>query len=311
MTLWIAGIALGLGLIGFVVLQIALSRNAVAVLDTVDKLAGRNSDAAQATAPVAYGDDPAQRLFIYTPPGDGPVGLPVAIFVHGGSWQSGSPVDYGFVARNLVPEGMIVVNAGYRLGPDGKYPGMVEDAASAIAWVHANIASYGGNPEALTIIGHSAGAYNVMMAALDPHWLAEAGVPQSAIRGVVGLAGPYDFLPFTTEGAIAALGHVEPPSATQPVTYIRGDAPPLLLLHGEKDTTVLPRNSRILAVAIRQAGGEAEAVFYPELDHRGVVTALANPWRRRLDLFDRVSQFVIEGSATSVPVQAENRYTRR
>lgn len=300
-------------LAAWMALQAAISRNGPAVLDTVDRLTGGDREVSLLHN-TSLGDSPFQKLAVYGGD-DADNRKPVVIFAHGGSWRAGDPDDYGFVARGLAPEGFVVVLSGYRLGDAGKFPAMLEDTAKAVAWTRSNIAQYGGDPEAIFIAGHSAGAYNAAMVALDRQWLENEGLGNETIAGFIGLAGPYDFYPFDSDSTKASFGDAPEPEKTQPVNFVRGDAPPLLLLTGEQDATVKPRNTRVLATAITQAGGIAEAAYYPSFDHTGILTALASPWRRDSAVIDRIAGFVRgvtdrkRASATqaSVPVKPETR----
>jgi acetyl esterase/lipase len=197
----------------------SVENHSVALLDRADSIFTGRLDARRA----AYGDDPAQHLLAFGEPGDEP--KPIVIFFHGGSWVRGTPDEYGFVARNLAPEGYAVVLAGYRLGKAGRFPAMLEDGAAAVAWAHKHAAEFGGDPQRIFLMGHSAGAYNAAMLALDRQWLGREGLDSGIVRGAIGLAGPYDFLPFDDADSINAFGHWARPAATQPVGFARGDAP--------------------------------------------------------------------------------------
>ena len=144
------------------------------------------------------------------------------------------------------------------------------------------------------------------MLALDQQWLKEHDIPQSAIKGVIGLAGPYDFYPFDSESTRATFGDFSNPEATQPVNFAVDPAPPFLLIHGEQDTTVKPRNSHALARQLEQASVSVELVTFSEMDHTAPLLHLASPWRRTPTLHDRVRQF-LANPQTSVPVQGEKR----
>ena len=236
----------------------------------------------------AFGRDPRQRLDVWAPKASaGP--LPVVVFFYGGSWNSGIRDGYGFVARALAARGFVVVVPDYRLVPQVRWPAFVEDGAAAMAWTLANIAAHGGDPARVAVMGHSAGAHIALLLALDRRW----GVADG-IRAAVGLAGPYDFLPFTAGGAAdAALGNAPDLNDTQPIHFARAGAPPLLLLHGETDTTVLPRNSRRLANAVTDLGGQAEARVYPDLGHIGILLALSKPFRGRAPVLTDASNFLL------------------
>lgn len=307
--LWVFVTLAAIALAAFLAIQYAISRNGPAVLDAVDRITGGARDVA-VLARAQYGKDPAQKLIVQGVVGDtsgGGKARPVILFVHGGSWNSGDPDNYNFIARALAPEGFVVVLAGYRLGRSGHFPAMVEDTAAALAWTRDHVAQYGGDPHRTVLMGHSAGAYNIVMATLDRQWLGRAGLSDKDIAGVIGLAGPYDFYPFTSDASRAAFGDADEPEATQPIRFARGDAPPMLLLTGDVDTTVRPRNTRVLAAALSDAGGRAETGFYPAFDHNRILMALASPWRRDRDVLDRVVRFAAHPQQTSVPVQPQTR----
>ena len=297
-------VALLLGAAG--ALQFAIARNGPAVLDTLDRIVGGERDVERLPV-VRYGKHPAQKLYIHRPATpEGPAALPVLVFIHGGSWRSGDPEDYNFLGRNLASRGMVVVNAGYRLDEDGRWPTMLEDSAAAVSWVQENIATHGGDPDRVYLMGHSAGAYNVAMLGLDEQWLRNEGLSGDAVKGVIGLAGPYDFYPFDSDSTKAAFGDAPEPEATQPINHVRGDAPPLLLIHGAQDTLVKPRNTRALKSAMERTGGPVTARYYAEMDHNAPLLALAEPWLSRRDVADTVSDFVF-GAKASVPVQPQTR----
>ncbi|MXO91488.1 alpha/beta hydrolase [Pontixanthobacter aquaemixtae] len=307
LVLLLAGVA--------VALQYSIGRNGPKVLDMVDSLTGGSRDV-EMVHKESLGDHPKQKLAVYRSAAasseTGP--KPVIIFVHGGGWRSGDIDDYGFLARGLVPEGYVVVLAGYRLNADGVFPAMLKDTAKAVAWTKNNIAKYGGDPETIFISGHSAGAYNVAMIGLDRQWLGREGLETSDIAGVIGMSGPYDFYPFDSESTKLAFGGADDPLTTQPIQFARADAPPMLLVQGEKDTLVSPRHAPTLVNAISDAGGTADTAMFANMDHNAPVLALASPWRRNREIIDAFNSFISEvlaaravKPAASVPVQAENR----
>ncbi len=240
---------------------------------------------------IAFDNGERQQLDIYRPEGEGP--HPVLIFYHGGSWYHGERAGYAFLGRAFATRGFVTVIADYRKYPQVKFPAFVEDAADAAAWVHGNIAEYGGDPGNIFLIGHSAGAHISMLAALDPQWLARKDIDSSIIKGVIGLAGPYDFLPFEEGGsAEKAMGEWPRPKETQPITYARGDAPPLLLLHGADDDLVGQHNFKNLSGAIEQAGGSAMSKLYPNIDHYEIIMAIARPFRAKAPVIEDAIAFM-------------------
>ncbi len=235
-----------------------------------------------------FGSDPRQRLDLYAPTKRGTGTLPVIVFFYGGSWSSGTKDGYAFVGRALAARGFLVAIPDYRLVPQVRYPAFLEDNAAAVRWVRGHAAGYGGDADRLVLAGHSAGAYNAAMLALDPHWL---GADRKAVRGLIGLAGPYDFLPFDGEIVKAAFAGVTDPISTQPVTYAAAGAPAAFLATGDKDTTVLPRNSDALAARLSARGVPVTRKRYPDVGHAGLVTAIARPLRGRAPVLDDAASF--------------------
>lgn len=239
------------------------------------------------TRDIAYGPLPRHILDVYRPDGD-QADRPVIFFSYGGGWESGEKADYAFVGRAFAARGYITVIADYRVVPDVVYPDFVSDNALAVSWLRENVASFGGDAETLFLMGHSAGAYNVMMLALDPQF----GVADAPISGVVGLSGPYDFYPFDVSASQNAFGSFDQPEQTQPVNLVRGDAPPTLLLHGDSDDTVRPRNSTALAQGLTAAGASAEIKIYEGANHADTLVTLSIPLRWRYPVFEDVLAFL-------------------
>ena len=261
-------------------------------LDFADRMApGAVELAEPPITGIAYGSDARQQLDIYAPLGRTETAHPVLIFFHGGSWRDGEREGYGFVGRAFASRGFVTVIADYRKAPKVRFPAFVQDTAATIAWVHTNIAKHDGDPECIFLMGHSAGAHIAMMAALDPQWLAAKELKPDVIKGVIGLAGPYDFLPLTSESSKIALGQWPDLTETQPITYVRADAPPLLLLTGDKDTVVKPRNSQALADKIAALGGQPRLKIYSGVDHADIIMAVARPFRTKAPILQDVSEF--------------------
>lgn len=240
---------------------------------------------------VAYGDGPRRVLDIYRP-GDAAGARPLVVFLYGGSWRAGDRETYGFVAMPLAARGAVVVVPDYRLYPETAFPGFLQDNAQAVAWAAAHAGALGADPKRVFIVGHSAGAYNAAMLALDPRWLAQAGLDRAQLAGVVGLAGPYDFLPITDPDLIPVFAPVGDGPASQPVTHVDGRNPPLLLLAGDADRTVRPGNTRSLAARAAAAGGPVQSRIYPGLGHVGIVLAFTPLFRWRAPVLDDVWRFI-------------------
>ena len=238
-----------------------------------------------------FGPDPRQHLDVYAPVGPRAGPLPVIVFFYGGSWNSGTKDGYSFVGRALAARGFLVAIPDYRLVPKVVYPAFLEDNAAAVRWVRAHAASLGADPDRMVLAGHSAGAYDAAMLALDPRWL---GADRRGVRGLIGLAGPYDFLPFNGKVVQSAFAGVDDPPSTQPVLYAAAGAPPAFLATGDKDTLVLPRNSDALAAALRAKGVRVERRTYPAVGHVGLVTAIAKPFRGHASVLEDAADFAHE-----------------
>ncbi|ATW02904.1 hypothetical protein CHN51_04680 [Sphingorhabdus sp. YGSMI21] len=260
-------------------------------LDMVNNIVPGDSDARLLVQDQSYDDELGLGLNIWTPETLADEPLPVVVFIYGGGWRAGAKDQYAFAGRALANRGYMVVLPDYRLFPNTRFPGFLEDSAKALAWVHDNIATHGGDPERIFLSGQSAGAYNAMMLALDRQWLGREGKSPDLIRGVAALAGPYDFYPFDSETTKQSFGEYPDPEMTQPVNFVRADAPPLWLSSGSNDTQVRPRNSKILRDRILAAGGDAEYVEYPDIDHLEIMMALAKPFRHKAPVLDDMVAF--------------------
>ncbi|WP_340315724.1 alpha/beta hydrolase [Rhizorhabdus argentea] len=266
----------------------ALLAAACAPVRAFDTVMPKDSESRKVASDMAYGDGPRRQLDIYAPVATGKGRLPVIMFIYGGSWANGTREGYHFAARALSAAGFVTVVPDYRLVPEVYFPGFVEDCAAALRWTRAHAAEYGGDPDRIVLVGHSAGAYNAAMLALDPRFL---GRDRAAIKGFAGLAGPYDFLPLDGPIPTRTFGRWPRPEETQPIHYADASAPPMLLLHGSDDDTVWPKNSINLDRKLRSLGVSSELKIYPGLGHAGIVTALARPFRGRAPVLADVTRF--------------------
>jgi acetyl esterase/lipase len=239
---------------------------------------------------LVYGAAARNRLDLYVPDGlKAPA--PVLLFFYGGAWQSGSKDIYDAFGRLFAHAGIVTAVADYRLYPEVRYPAFLEDGAQAIAFLHQEVARYGGDPGRLFISGHSAGAYIAVMLAVNGTYLKAAGGDTSWIRGVIGLAGPYDFLPLYEAAMIDIFGGARE-LATQPIRYAGNPSPPMLLAHGLDDKTVGRGNSRRMAEKLVAAGNKVELKGYPGIGHIAIVLSLLPPLRKRTTLYADMLRFV-------------------
>ena len=243
------------------------------------------------TRDVAYGEDERQKLDIYVPKSSS-AHLPVVVFFYGGAWQTGTKSDFLFVAEAFAARGAVVVVPDYRVYPEVTFPGFLDDGARATAWVFKNIEKWGGDGNDVFLVGHSAGAYNAIMLALDDRYLKAAGVSSRNLAGAIGISGPYDFLPLTRPDVKPIFEVVSDMTLTQPIRFAHAGAPPLLLLTGDADTTVGPYNTEHLTEKMRILGGRVEEHTYPGIAHLGSILALSRGFRWRAPVLDDIETFI-------------------
>jgi acetyl esterase/lipase len=244
-----------------------------------------------------YGDGPRRRFDLYQPARLGAQPPPpLVVFFYGGSWRSGDRGDYRFVGEALAARGIVTLVADYRLYPEVHYPGFVEDAADAVAFALANAQRFGADPQRVFVMGHSAGAYNAAMVALDPRWLARHGLQPSALAGWIGLAGPYNFLPIETPAVQPVFDHPYTPPDSQPIWHASRLATalrPALLGVAPADRLVDPqRNTGELAQALLAAGAVVAVKRYEHTGHATLVGSLAWPLRGIAPVLDDIVGFV-------------------
>ncbi len=246
------------------------------LVDTVDRIASR-ADVEKIAQGVKFGPHKANKLDIYSTSKKTDKLKPVLVFFYGGGWANGKRGEYSYAARPFVENGYLVVVPDYRHVPEVVFPGFLEDSAAAVKWVQANAEKYGGDPARVSVAGHSAGAYNALMLAIDPQWLGD-----NPVRSAISMAGPTDFYPFTSRRSIDAMSKAPDPLATQPISFVRKDAPPILLIHGSADTVVRVRNADSLYAKQTAAGGNIVRSRYEGASHDDLVLSLSTLFRSRL-----------------------------
>lgn len=235
-----------------------------------------------------YGNKPRQNLNIHVPKILNK-NRDVVVFFYGGRWQYGSKDEYGFVADALTSKGFITVIADYRLYPQVDWREFVQDGASAYDWVVNNIEQYGGNPDRVFVMGHSAGAHIAAMAAVD-----ESLLPNTIKRpcGLIGLAGPYDFLPIRDEDVKRIYSTASSLDDTQPINFVNKGDPAMLLLHGVDDEAVKPGNSTRMAAKAKQVGVAAKANIYKGTDHIDILISLSSTFRSYSSALSDTADFI-------------------
>jgi acetyl esterase/lipase len=260
----------------------------------------------EATTNISYAEGNRHKLDVYRPRDT--ASAPVIVFFYGGSWQMGAKETYRFLAATLVARGYVVVVPDYRLYPEVRFPDFLADGAKALRWVHDNIAAFHGDATRMFVMGHSAGAYNAAMLALDGTWLNEVGLdPNRDIAGLIGVSGPYDFLPLRDPTLKIIFGG-DNRALTQPISFAEGRKPPALLLTGAADDTVDPANSARLAAKLRRNGNDATELVYPRLGHLTIMAGFTPLVAAFLSPLDDLAAFVERirpGTHQSAAIPAE------
>jgi acetyl esterase/lipase len=275
---------------------IALMAAACSPAALLNKFTDRNGY--EITHSIAYGRNARQVLDVYRP--DGARAAPVVVFFFGGSWQGGDKETYLFLAAALAQRGYVTVVADYRVYPEVRYPKFIEDGALAVRWTKNNAVRFGGDPGRIFVMGHSAGAYIAAMLAINGRYLNAVGLdPHRDLAGLIGVSGPYDFLPLQDETLKIIFGGANRPE-TQPISYVTRGLPPSLLVTGLNDGTVDPDNATRLAARLREFGNRVKVIKYPGVNHLTIVGSFASSLRFLAPVLSDVDHFIGETAGLSV-----------
>lgn len=235
----------------------------------------------------------ALSLDVYTPAHA--AHAPVVVFFYGGDWARGERAWYRFVGTALAAEGVVTVIPDYRKVPQVLMDGFMGDAAEAVAWTRAHASEFGGNPDDIFVMGHSAGGQIAALLATDPQWLSAFDMRPRDLAGFIGVAGCYDFVPVPADDTemIAAFGSTpEAQRRGDPVSHVQGQEPPMLLLQGMDDGEVTPSNALSLTRAMDAQHEDVTLKLYPDTGHEGVLFALSRPLRADAPTLPDVLAFI-------------------
>jgi len=226
--------------------------------------------------------DPKHKLDLYIP--RDAKKAPVLMWIHGGAWSIGDRSWYAEHGRRFAEEGILFAAISYRLSPKVKHPAHIEDCARAFAWLHANVARYGGDPDRLFVSGQSAGGHLSALLATDPSWLRALKVPDGSIQGAIPMSGIYSIpaLPAGTRGLMAMFpesfgSDPETCKAASPVTHVGGLTLPLLMITETQDPGYVRMNARMFQAAAQKAGVKSfSAIDAGDRNHFSIVIKLAS-----------------------------------
>ena len=225
---------------------------------------------------LAYGDDQKQRLDLYLPEGE-VLNAPVFLFLHGGGFREGDRAHYGSVAEPFVNAGVITAVSSYRLtGSGAHYPDQPDDVKSTVKWLFENIKQYGGNPEALYVGGHSAGAILSADIGVNRAWLVEMGMPKEILKGIIPVSGPYDV---RARGERPGEVYTYAPTPelreqASPILHVTDPVPAALVAVGSEEG--YQESSVAFTEALKEAGVDAHYLLLDGEDHADTALSLAN-----------------------------------
>ena len=225
---------------------------------------------------LAYGTDPKQRLDLYLPEGE-VSDTPVFLFLHGGGFREGDKAHYGSVAEPFVKAGVITAVASYRLtGSGAHYPAQPDDVKSTVKWLFDNIGQYGGNPEAVYVGGHSAGAILSADIGVDRAWLVEMGMPKEILKGIIPVSGPYDV---RARGQRPGEVYTYAPTPelreqASPILHVNDPVPAALVAVGSEEG--YQESSMAFTEALKEAGVDARYLLLDGENHADTALSLAN-----------------------------------
>jgi arylformamidase len=228
-----------------------------------------------ATLDVAYGDQPGERLDIFhAAASDGRA--PIVVFIHGGYWRNKDKSDYRYLAPAFVEAGVSFVPLNYTLAPHASMDEIVRQNRAALAWLSANIADHGGDPDRIHITGHSAGGHLVaMLMATD--WMAVAGRPD-VIAGASAISGLFDLEPIQKCYLNETLDlDGEEAERNSPVHLTPTQDIPLILSLGGEETIEYHRQQDVFEAAWSEVLSDVSTVEMLGLTHYDVIDHLGHP----------------------------------
>lgn len=208
-----------------------------------------------------------QVLDVYSP--NKLTNAPVLFFVHGGGWTEGDKSMYGHIGRHFSNNGFCTVIINHRQSPEVKHPDHVMDAAKAFAWTREHIAAYGGNPDRISLMGHSSGGHLTALLASDPTYLKQFGHSPKEVHSLVGISGVYSINLMVTLSGYGHVFHRKDHESASPINYT--PACPVLLLHGEKDYVSMPRQCTSFRDKIVRSGGSCEVFVADGETHESII----------------------------------------
>jgi acetyl esterase/lipase len=228
-------------------------------------------------------DTERHRLDVYSPSKKpSGAGYAVVLYIHGGSWDSGSKNLYFFIGRKLARQGVVAVLVNYRLAPQFQVPQMADDCARALTWTTQHIQEYGGDPARVYVMGHSAGGGLAALLATDDALLARHGLPRNPVRGaILNDAAGLDMFHFLSSRDPGDLQYLDAfgrdPAGWKAVSAIykvRPGLPPFLIFQGERTYPSISVSNARFRKRMAETGQTPKFLLLPKKKHVAMVTQL-------------------------------------
>jgi acetyl esterase/lipase len=223
---------------------------------------------------IVFDKEHGLALDVYAP--HAAANAPVVIFFYGGSWEEGRRRWYRYVGEALASNGVIAVIPDYRKYPQVRFPAFMQDAAKATKWTFMHAAEFGGDPQRIFVMGHSSGGHIAALLACDKRYLNAVELQPKDLAGMIGLAGAFAFLPYQDDEADIFGDTPQGRYDSQPINFVDGDEPPMLLLQGRDDDEVTPDNAELMAERAHAMGSIAKLKLYRGVDHSDLLLAFAH-----------------------------------
>lgn len=233
----------------------------------------RTRETHRCSCDVPYGPSTGETLDIFFA---GKNNSPIQLFFHGGSWRAQDKQNYSFLAEPLVANGVTLLNVNYSLCPSVTLDEIIRQCNSAIAWAYANARVFGGDPNRISVCGHSAGA-QIAIRTLETDWSPFGRVPDDVVKGAAAISGIYDLEPIRLSATNNDIRlDVEQSQRNSPMTHPLRRRVPLVLSVGDKDNDEFQRQTKDFAAALAQKSYAFEIIIAKGHNHFSILDAMAD-----------------------------------
>jgi arylformamidase len=226
---------------------------------------------------IAYGSTEMEKVDIYVTK---QANAPINMFIHGGAWRSGNAKGAAYMSETFVDAGAHFISVDFNNAPevDGNLMVMADQVRRAVAWVHKNAASFGGDPDRLYISGTSSGGH-LAAVALTTDWQKDFGLPADVLKGGLCCSGLYDLYPVSLSARAKYVKFIpEVIEKLSPQRHLEKLLAPITVAHGTLETPEFQRQNREFAAAVKKAGKPIKFLVGEGYNHFEMFETLGNPY---------------------------------